>query len=458
MPREVVVPSRPGRGPLRLRARLSEPDRLRPPLRPDPADPLECAIASHTATVGVVGQGYVGFGLAQRAATVGFRTFGVDIDPVAVRRCVAQNAAGKPYDATADAAVLGGCDVILIAVPTPTRVEDGSRRSDLSLVTAAAEVVASQIATDDRPRLIVSESTYAPGTTRNVVMPILAPRGSASEVAVGYSPERIDPGNQRFELEQIPKVTSGADDRAAALTLRFYREIVDDVVPASSMEAAEATKLLENTFRFVNIAFAQEFDEYCHARNLNSHEVTRLAATKPFGFMPFFAGAGVGGHCIAEDPYFLHDSMREGDVAAPVLAAAMANHESRASVVVQRIAERLEGGLEGARVLLLGVTYKPEIGDTRRSPALAIMGLLEQAGARVDFHDPYVSEFAGRSSVNLASADPAAYDLAVMLVDHRAFDAEAMASRGWRTLRLTDGATGGPASAPRSAAGGKGRR
>lgn len=230
---------------------------------------LAAAIAVHTATIGVVGQGYVGFALAQRAAEVGFPTVGVDISPQAVARAMAESTV-PAYRATTDPSVLSACDVILIAVPTPTRDSDKGRHGDLSLVSAAAESVAKQIGRDPRPRLLLCESTYAPGTTRNVVIPIIEHARGDARVFYGYSPERIDPGNEVFGLADIPKVVSGADEAGANLARLFYEQLVHQVIPASSMEAAEATKLLENTFRFVNIAFAQEFHEYCHTLDMNS--------------------------------------------------------------------------------------------------------------------------------------------------------------------------------------------
>lgn len=397
---------------------------------------LSEAIALRHAVVGVVGQGYVGFGLAQRAAEVGFTTIGVDIDPRAVQRGLSENEFEK-YQATMDPGVLATCDVILVAVPTPTSVDGGVRQADLSLVRVATRMIAEQIARDDRPRLVVSESTYAPGTTRNVVMPIIEEVADAWQIAFGYSPERIDPGNEAFGLSVIPKVTSGADEQAAALTKHFYEQLVEQVVPASTMEAAEATKLLENTFRFVNIAFAQEFDEYCHTLNLSSHEVTRLAATKPFGFMPFLAGAGVGGHCIAEDPYYLFDSMQAVSAPTSILGMAISNQEERAALVAERIIDHLAPGvIEGARLLLMGVTYKPNIGDTRRSPALSVMTLLEQHGAVVDYHDPHVPFFDGRTSVNLAQVGAGTYAVVALMVEHSAFDPDALQRDGWNIFRV----------------------
>jgi UDP-N-acetyl-D-glucosamine dehydrogenase len=285
----------------------------------------------------------------------------------------------------------------------------------------------------------VSESTYAPGTTRKIVMPIIEQAVGRGRVAFGYSPERIDPGNERFGLSDIPKVTSGADEAAASLTTAFYRELVDDVVPASSMEAAEATKLLENTFRFVNIAFAHEFDDYCHALGMSAREITGLASTKPFGFMPFFAGPGVGGHCIAEDPYYLYDSMIAAGVPTAIIETAMVNQDERASVIVGRIQAHLgERPLQGARVLVMGVTYKPNVADTRRSPAVPVIDLLEAAGAQVDYHDPHVPSFHGRSSVDLVGAAQR-YDVVAFITEHSVFDPDGMAAQGCNVFRVSGG-------------------
>jgi nucleotide sugar dehydrogenase len=195
--------------------------------------------------------------------------------------------------------------------------------------------------------------------------------------------------------------------------------------------------MLENAFRFVNITFAQEFDEYCRRIGISAGEVTGLAATKPFGFMPFCAGPGIGGHCIAEDPYFLYEAMREADMQPRILEAAIANHEHRAGVIVERIVERLGGRpLEDKHVLLLGVSYKPEIADTRRSPALPILEALEREGATVDYADPYVSCFAGRAGRDLATLQPQDYDLAVLITAHRAVPLDALAEAGWPLMDL----------------------
>ncbi len=416
---------------------------------------LERRIRSRDARVGVMGQGYVGFPLAQRIAHCGYHTIGYDISDAAVDRCEQQNHSRR-YKAVHSAIELGHCDIVIIAVPTPTREKD-VRVPDLSLVTTAVRTVLAHIPDDRRARLLVIESTYAPGTTRNVVAPLVNIwHRIGRNIALGYSPERIDPGNGRFTVENTPKITSGYDAISAHLTRLFYHSVVEKVVPASSLEAAEAAKILENTFRFVNITFCQEFDEYCQRLGVNSREVTELASTKPFGFMPFHAGAGIGGHCIAEDPYFLYESMVRTGGSAPILQAALANHEGRARVIVDRIAARLyPRSLVGSRILLLGVTYKPDVADPRRSPAAGILRQLEALGVEVAYHDPLIWQFEGHRSIDLASTSPEAYDLAVIVTRHSGLDLEAMRRAGWHVFDPVDPVR---RDTPVSAGGGKATR
>ena len=399
---------------------------------------LAARITTHSATVGVVGQGYVGFPLAQRVAEGGYTTYGFDSSGAVVDRCNAQNRLPN-YEAVRSAIRLTPCDVIIVAVPTPTLDVDGRREPDLSLVKAAIRTVLLNIPDDGRARLLIIESTYAPGTTRKVIAPVIAARHEIGiTVALGYSPERIDPGNKTFNIVNTPKITSGYDDASAHLTHLFYSQIVERAVPASSLEAAEATKILENTFRFVNITFAQEFDEYCTRSGISAREITNLAATKPFGYMPFYAGPGIGGHCIAEDPYYLYQSMLDKGMEPKVLTSAIANHEARAGIIVERIVQRLGGRpVHGARMLLLGVSYKRDIGDARRSPAEPLLERLEAEGASVDYHDTRVAQFAGRSSVDLRRAQPSDYDLAVLVTRHSDLDDRGMTAAGWRILDTT---------------------
>ena len=387
-----------------------------------------------------MGQGYVGFPLAQAAANAGFRTYGYDISKETVMRRERENRA-LGYHAGSGAAPLAESDVIVIAVPTPTRTDADGRSPDLSFVVAALETVAATHRAHPRPRLVILESTYAPGTTRLLTPPLLAAADeTGAPLAVGYSPERIDPGNPAHAIDNTPKIVSGYDAETAEIVEHFYSAFIPQTARASSLEAAEAAKMLENTFRFVNITFAQEFDSYCEATGISAQEVTALAATKPFGFMPFYAGPGIGGHCIAEDPYFLHRSMREAGAGTAILDAAIANHESRGDTIVGRIARRIAPQpLAGARIVLLGVTYKPNVADTRMSPADPICRALHAAGAELRYYDPLVPQWHGRESLDLASADAAAYDLAVVITKHAAMDVSLLREHGWRVYDTSAG-------------------
>jgi nucleotide sugar dehydrogenase len=407
-----------------------EADTARPPF-----DLLLDDIRTARCTVGVIGQGYVGFPLAQRAAACGFRTIGIDLDTRAVERARSLNTWDR-YGCTGDVSALAECAVVIIAVPTPTTTAAGGFVPDLGAVRAAAQSVG-RFPPARGARLVIVESTYAPGTTREVVAPLVGQGTAGRPTAIAYSPERIDPGNDRFDVVNIPKLVSGLDEQAGQLAAEFYGRIVERVVPASSVEAAEAAKLLENVFRFVNITFAQEFDEFCDRIGVSSREVVGLAATKPFGFMPFTAGAGIGGHCIAEDPYFLRAAMQGTGLEAAILEAAIGNHESRAAVLAERIERRL-GGLAGRDILLLGVTYKPDVADTRRSPASDLVAVLEAAGARVSFADPYVPSFAGREGVDLEGVGAGDFAVAVVVSRHRAFDLAAMHAAGWALFDPAD--------------------
>jgi UDP-N-acetyl-D-glucosamine dehydrogenase len=408
---------------------------------------LEGRIRDRTAKIGVIGQGYVGFPLAQQIAQRGYKVLGYDINGDTVLRCKEINRQ-RHYEAIISPLGLRSCDVLIVAVPTPTRRTDAGWKPDLSYVVAVVHNIADYLIDASKPRLVILESTYAPGTTRRVVAPLLAERHELGrDVFLGYSPERIDPGNARFNIKNTPKVTSGYDAASARLVHAFYSHVVDRAVAASSMEAAEATKILENSFRFVNITFAQEFDVYCDKIGIASREVVELAATKPFGYMPFYAGPGIGGHCIAEDPYFLYQAMQECQSPSDILAAAVRNHESRGSVIVERIARRLAPrSLVGAHILLIGVSYKPGIGDARRSPAAPIIDLLFREGARVDYYDRFVPRFETLQSIDLATADPHDYDLAVIVTRHPDIDPQRLAATGWAVLDPCVGVV--PSSAP----------
>lgn len=416
--------------------------------RPRPAElraALADRIARRDATVGVIGLGYVGLPLVRVFLARGFRVLGFDTDAAKVAALkagrsyirhippadvAAMNATGR-FDATADMARLGEPDAILICVPTPlTR----HREPDMTYVVATAEAIAARL----RPgQLVVLESSTWPGTTEEVVKPILERSGlvSGRDVFLGYSPEREDPGNIDHGTSTIPKVV-GADGAAAlALTRALYDAVVVGTVPVSSAATAEAVKLTENIFRAVNIALVNELKQIYQPMGIDVWEVIAAAATKPFGFMPFWPGPGLGGHCIPIDPFYLTWKAREHEVATRFIELAGEINTAMPRYVVQRLADALNDragrGLKDAAVLLLGLAYKKNVDDMRESPALKIIELLEERGARVTFHDPHIAaipptraygHLAGRTGVALTPASLKAADAVLVVTDHDAID------------------------------------
>jgi UDP-N-acetyl-D-glucosamine dehydrogenase len=416
--------------------------------RPRPADhchALADRIARREATVAVVGLGYVGLPLVKVFLARGFRVLGFDTDAskvaalkagrsyirhIPAAEVAAMNATGR-FDATADMARLGEPDAILICVPTPlTR----HREPDMTYVVATAEAIAARL----RPgQLVVLESSTYPGTTEEVVKPILERGGlvSGRDFFLGYSPEREDPGNIDHGTSTIPKVV-GADGAAAlALTRALYDAVVVGTVPVSSAATAEAVKLTENIFRAVNIALVNELKQIYTPMGIDVWEVIAAAATKPFGFMPFWPGPGLGGHCIPIDPFYLTWKAREHEVATRFIELAGEINTAMPRYVVQRLADALNDragrGLKDASVLLVGLAYKKNVDDIRESPALKIIELLEERGAHVTFHDPYITaipptraygHLAGRKGVALTPATLKAADAVLVVTDHDAID------------------------------------
>ena len=392
------------------RARFEQP--LSPPLAL-----LRDRIADRTATVAVVGMGYVGLPLLLAAHAEGFPAIGVDTDPAKI----ASLEAGRSYlvdvsddelAATGDARfstghhVLRSADVIVLAVPTPLR--EGS--PDLSLVEAAARDVALVL----RPgQLVVLESTTYPGTTEELVLPILETSGlsAGQDFALAYSPERINPGSG-WTLRATPKIVAGLGEADAQVAIAFYETLVERVVPTSSLKAAEMAKLIENTFRQVNIALVNELATIAPAIGVDLWDALDAAATKPFGYLPFWPGPGVGGHCIAIDPSYLSWKVeqRMGFGIGFIEHARSVNNRMPA-YVTSRIGEALNDvgrPLQGARLLVLGLTYKAGVNDVRESPALNVLGRLLGAGARCSYHDPYVPsvDVGGRRHEDLPRVHP----------------------------------------------------
>ena len=416
-------------------------------LLPEAARALRARIDARTAVAGVVGLGYVGLPLAVELARAGFRTVGFDIDPskvAAVGRgrsyiddvpgeAVAELTAGGRLEATTDFGALERVDTIHICVPTPLRK---TKDPDLSFVAAAVEHIAARL----RPgQLIVLESTTYPGTTEEVVRPQLERRGLAvgRDVFLAFSPERVDPGNPVFQTRNVPKVIGGCTPACTALAAAVYGAAVDRVVPVSSTRVAEMVKLLENTFRAVNIGLVNELALMCDRLGIDVWEVVDAAKTKPFGFMPFYPGPGLGGHCIPIDPFYLSWKARQNGFEARFIELAGHVNGAMPHFVADKIAEALNTqrkAVNGAAVLVAGVSYKRDIDDIRESPALDVMGLLHARGARLAYSDPHVPALDARqwaggrplASVPLTPDALAAVDCVAVLTDHSGFDYAAM--------------------------------
>jgi len=396
-------------------------------------------IRDHAARIAVVGQGYVGLPLAIEFARAGFTVAGLDTDPERVAALaehrsyvgdvasdeIGRLAAEGRYRATSDFSVLEESDVVVICVPTPLRK---SKDPDISLVVVAAEQVAARF----RPvQLVVLESTTYPGTTEELLLPLFEARGArvGESLFLAFSPERIDPGNRRFPIREIPKVVGGITGPCREMAALLYGQIVHRVIEVSSPKVAELAKLYENVFRNVNIALANEFALMCRRLGVNTREVIEAAATKPFGFLPFYPGPGIGGHCIAVDPFYLSWKMRLNGYEARFIHLADEINRSMPDYVVELVAEALNQGrrcLNGARILALGVAYKRGVGDTRESPALEVLDRLRERGAELAYADPYVPSIVVGGNT-LKAVEPSdeeigAADCVLILTDHPEFD------------------------------------
>ena len=406
---------------------------------PELAARLRRDILARRSRVGIVGLGYVGLPLAVAFAGAGYDVLGFDVD---AGRVAAVNRSESPIrdvpvervrtlvedgflQATDDPARLAEMDVISICVPTPL---GKTRDPDISFVVEATRQVARSLR---RGQLIILESTTYPGTTREVLLPLLEETGLRAGVDffLAFSPERIDPGNREYGVRNTPKVVGGLDDASTALAALLYRQGIETVVSVSSPEAAEMVKLLENTFRAVNIALANETALMCARLGLDVWEVIEAAASKPFGFMPFYPGPGIGGHCIPLDPLYLSWKMRTLNYRARFIELAGDVNGEMPHHVVARVVDglnRFERSVKGARVLVLGVAYKPDVDDTRESPALDIIRLLRERGARVAYADPHVPGLTvdgeDLRALPLAAELLDATDCVVIVTDHRAFD------------------------------------
>jgi UDP-N-acetyl-D-glucosamine dehydrogenase len=408
----------------------------------DPFGALRDRIASRTARVGVIGLGYVGLPLSRTFVAAGFPVLGFDVDPVKVGKLernesyiahvgpdTLRRMRENGFEATADFARLGEADAVVICVPTPLTE---SREPDLTYVVKSAEAVAKTLR---RGQLVVLESTTYPGTTRKVVLPILEATGLevGRDYFLAYSPEREDPGNPDYSTPTIPKVVGGADERTTELAAGLYGAAVVNVVPVSSPEVAEACKILENTYRAVNIALVNEMKVLYDRMGIDVWEVIDAAKTKPFGFQAFYPGPGLGGHCIPIDPFYLTWVARQYGLTTRFIELAGEVNTAMPGYVVSRVADALNMAgkpVNGSRVLLLGMAYKKNVDDARESPGLEIMDLLLKKGARVEYNDPHIPALPPMRhypTLRMASRELTPEylgrcDAVVVVTDHSAYD------------------------------------
>jgi UDP-N-acetyl-D-glucosamine dehydrogenase len=377
--------------------------------------------------IGVVGQGYVGLPLAIAASKSGFEVIGIDSDEKKVAAIISGKSVvedisdievlteleNKKYIVSTDYNELSTASIILICVPTPLS-ED--RNPDLAQFTSAVESVSKVMAKNS---LIIIESTVEPGTTRNLVVPILE-KGSGmniKEFELAFSPERVDPSNKIWTIKNTPKIVSGLTAESMTRASNFYRQIVDQVVECESLEIAETAKLLENSFRLVNISFINEMGFFCQKLGIDVNDVIKAAATKPYGFMPFYPSIGVGGHCIPVDPLYLANKALEVGVPTRFIDLADQINQELPGYFVGRAEEKL-GELMGKKVLVVGVAYKPNVADVRETPVKALILGLKNKGATVTWHDDLVKEWKGEKSVELSSD----YNLAILATPHDYLD------------------------------------
>jgi UDP-N-acetyl-D-glucosamine dehydrogenase len=401
------------------------------------AQELSDKISRREARVGILGLGYVGLPLAVEFASAGLPVVGLDLDSRKVEAVNAGRSYIKDVDqerlaglvragtlrASSDLDELGRCDAIIICVPTPL---SKTKDPDLSMVVESAKAIAARL----RPgQLVILESTTYPGTTDELVHPLMEERGFkvGEQFFLAFSPERVDPGNPRFNTRNTPKIVGGLTPTCTRMAEALYKYAVDTIIPVSSPRAAEMVKLLENTFRSVNIGLVNEVALMCARLGVSVWEVIDAAASKPFGFMPFYPGPGLGGHCIPIDPFYLSWKLKTLNYRARFIELAGEVNSEMPEYVCARVADALnerEKSVKGSRILVLGVTYKKDIEDVRESPALDIIRILEKRGARISYHDPYVpkldmEELSLQSQELMPSVREA--DLVLIITDHSSF-------------------------------------
>ncbi|MDE2027863.1 MAG: nucleotide sugar dehydrogenase [Candidatus Omnitrophica bacterium] len=396
---------------------------------------LKNKILQQKARVAVIGLGYVGLPLALAFAEKGFKVWGIDTDQDRVSRIQAKKSYitdvpssfmarlvdKKTFEATTDFDALAQADVVIICVPTPLKRK---YTPDISYIVSAVRSLAKHVHKD---MLVVLESTTYPGTTEELIKPELEKSGLkvGRDFYVAFSPERIDPGNKNFDVTRIPKVVGGLTDTCTELSALLYGQAIKHVHKVSTAKAAEMTKLLENSFRIVNIGWINEIARMCHAMGVNVWEVIDAAKTKPFGFMPFYPGLGVGGHCIPEDPLYLYWKAKHHDFSCKFIKLAADTNHDMPAYAVDRLKKMVAKPLKNAKVLVLGVTYKKDVKDLRKSPAIRLIELLKKQ-TKVDYYDPLIPflkiDGIDLKAIALTPAKIKSYDAVIVAVDHTAVD------------------------------------
>lgn len=403
---------------------------------------LKQKIDAKKAVVGILGLGYVGLPLAREFATAGVKVLGFDIDDKKVKKlnsgksilktvsdaAVKQMVVSKKFSATSTMSRMKSVDAILICVPTPLTE---NREPDMQYVENSCKTIAKYL---QKGQLVSLESTTYPGTTRELMKPILESSGlkAGRDFYLAYSPEREDPGNRNFTTKTIPKVVGGLTLTCKELARRLYSFAIDTMVPVSSLEAAESAKILENVYRCINIAMVNELKMVFDRMGIDVWEVIRAASTKPFGYQPFYPGPGLGGHCIPIDPFYLTWKARQYGMPTRFIELAGEINTDMPHYVVHKVMEALntkKKSLNGSKVLVLGLAYKPDIDDVRESPSLELIELLKAAGARVDYNDPYLPKTHKMreydlmmKSVPLTAAKVKSYDCVLISTNHSDYD------------------------------------
>jgi UDP-N-acetyl-D-glucosamine dehydrogenase len=410
--------------------------------------------------VSIIGLGYVGLPLAMAFAEKGVKVMGIDVDSNKVDmlrkgKSYVEDISNKElkenlgcFYPTTDFSILSSVNNVIICVPTPL---NKTKDPDVSYIISASNEVAKYL---HKGMLIILESTTYPGTTEEVLKSIFEERGlkAGQDFCLAFSPERIDPGNKKFNVKNTPKVVGGITKRCTERAVELYSKIIEKVVPVSSPAAAEAVKLLENTFRSVNIALVNEVAQLCHRMGIDAWEVIDAASTKPFGFIPFYPGPGIGGHCIPIDPLYLSWKAKLFNFRTRFIELADEINSKMPEYVVYRLFETLnEAGksIKGAKILVLGVAYKKDVGDTRESPALEVIRLILEKGGEVIYNDPYAPKFTffGKTlhSVEISNSVLETSDCVLILTDHNLYDWESI-SKGAKLVLDTRNAVNGVSS------------